>query len=357
MSANSPTRTRKGPKLWIAFAFVLLILAGGTVVILAFRVPARPASPPLPDPNGYDDVLRAARSILRSDVKFVEVEVTTANPSELRRVVEPNREALSVAREGLRKPFQVPFEYRMSAMSRSISEMSQLRAVARMFYAEGRLAEADGRTDEALSAYLDDVRLGHAIRRKTPMLLYLTGLAIESLGIAGIRNLRDDLDPSQLQRAIETIESLEGKAEPIDAVVSRELAYMDANVRDQGIVARTAMSLSGMIATEKAQAATQLRSAAMRHQTQRRLLLADLAIQRHIQEHGRPPDRLAELAPEVLSAVPKDPYTGRSLIYRKTDDGYRLYSVGPDGRDDRLTRVLPKNHRDTARGDFTLESF
>jgi hypothetical protein len=46
------------------------------------------------------------------------------------------------------------------------------------------------------------------------------------------------------------------------------------------------------------------------------------------------PDSLAELAPEFLPQIPKDPYDGQPLRYHKTTTGYQLYSVGPNLRDD-----------------------
>jgi len=49
---------------------------------------------------------------------------------------------------------------------------------------------------------------------------------------------------------------------------------------------------------------------------------------------GRLPDRLAELSPDILKEIPIDPYTGASLIYKKNDDGFIVYSIGSNGKDD-----------------------
>lgn len=46
------------------------------------------------------------------------------------------------------------------------------------------------------------------------------------------------------------------------------------------------------------------------------------------------PDALSELAPKPLAAVPQDPFDGQQLRYRKAGEGYVIYSVGPDLRDD-----------------------
>jgi hypothetical protein len=49
---------------------------------------------------------------------------------------------------------------------------------------------------------------------------------------------------------------------------------------------------------------------------------------------GRFPAKLDDLAPKYLAAVPDDLFSGKPLIYRPTDAGYLLYSVGPNGTDD-----------------------
>jgi hypothetical protein len=51
-------------------------------------------------------------------------------------------------------------------------------------------------------------------------------------------------------------------------------------------------------------------------------------------DHGRYPERLDELAPRYLAEVPGDLFSGKALIYRPSRDGYLLYSVGVNGRDE-----------------------
>jgi hypothetical protein len=51
-------------------------------------------------------------------------------------------------------------------------------------------------------------------------------------------------------------------------------------------------------------------------------------------ENHRWPTKLAELAPNYLRSVPLDPYTQLPLQYSAENGRYKLYSVGPNGRDD-----------------------
>jgi hypothetical protein len=67
---------------------------------------------------------------------------------------------------------------------------------------------------------------------------------------------------------------------------------------------------------------------------QLRLLIADLGVRAFQMRHGKLPDTLDELVPEFLQSVPSDPYRTGPIIYRRTKDGYKIYSVGQDGVDD-----------------------
>src|SRR5262249_50416880 len=90
------------------------------------------------------------------------------------------------------------------------------------------------------------------------------------------------------------------------------------------------------------------------------LLAAELAIAAYRHEHGTLPERLQDLVPTELAAVPDDPFSGRPLTYRMEPGGtYVLYSVGPDGKDDSgspsAARRIPIGQvTSSSKGDFVL---
>ena len=51
-------------------------------------------------------------------------------------------------------------------------------------------------------------------------------------------------------------------------------------------------------------------------------------------DNNRYPEKLADLAPKYLTAVPDDLFNGEPLIYKPGENGYLFYSVGPNGKDD-----------------------
>ncbi len=58
------------------------------------------------------------------------------------------------------------------------------------------------------------------------------------------------------------------------------------------------------------------------------------ALELYRREHRSYPGSLAELSPAYLPAVAPDPFTGDPLVYRRTPEGYTLYSLGPNMQDD-----------------------
>jgi hypothetical protein len=52
------------------------------------------------------------------------------------------------------------------------------------------------------------------------------------------------------------------------------------------------------------------------------------------QQKGRYIDKISEFTPEILPALPLDPFTGKDYIYRKKEKGFIVYSVADNLKDD-----------------------
>jgi hypothetical protein len=73
----------------------------------------------------------------------------------------------------------------------------------------------------------------------------------------------------------------------------------------------------------------------VQRETERRLVITAIGLERYKRRHGQFPDRLELLVPGVLASVPLDCMSGQPLRYRhKPEDSFILYSVGEDGKDD-----------------------
>jgi hypothetical protein len=73
----------------------------------------------------------------------------------------------------------------------------------------------------------------------------------------------------------------------------------------------------------------------LRMEVTRDLAVTAIALKRYELKHGQLPEKLEQLVPEFLSAVPIDCFYGKPLHYRLQPAGtFLLYSVGEDGHDD-----------------------
>ncbi|HTU89104.1 MAG TPA: hypothetical protein VMF69_03310 [Gemmataceae bacterium] len=80
-------------------------------------------------------------------------------------------------------------------------------------------------------------------------------------------------------------------------------------------------------------------------QNQNNLYVA-FALAAYHRHHGRYPKNLDALTPKYIDKIPKDLFSDKPLIYRPSDNGYLLYSVGVNGRDEQ-----GRSYNDRPQGD------
>lgn len=69
-------------------------------------------------------------------------------------------------------------------------------------------------------------------------------------------------------------------------------------------------------------------------------------------DHGRYPKDLSELAPKYIDDLPVDLFTGKSYVYKPHDDGFLIYSLGPN-MEDNGGKVYYLDQEDAAAGEDT----
>jgi hypothetical protein len=125
------------------------------------------------------------------------------------------------------------------------------------------------------------------------------------------------------------------------AAITRDLKALRQQVSGTGLIARALKGpdergeiLGNILICLLFPAVEKVQGAADRvEQAQRNLYLA-FALAAYQRDNGRYPAKLAELTPKYLAKIPDDLFAGKPLIYRLEDEGFLLYSVGPNGIDD-----------------------
>jgi hypothetical protein len=288
---------------------LLLILVGAALVaILGFLVLQPNPIPPLPQPNGYSDLIKAGM------VSESSADYATMNETELRELVSTNADALKLARIGLSRECRVILDYGPAAATNSahLDNLSHTKRLAQAFAAEGRLAEVENRPGDAAAVYLDDIRLGQAVTRGGAIIDALVGIALEAIGSVRLEKLVPTLDAKQCREVVAALEVIESKRETPAAVLEQEKDWARRTYGLKGEVTRL-VTFRTIRQVEQSYV-----SRATRQQARTNRSLIDLAVRAFELEKGQRPATLAELVPAYLKAIPQDLQTGTNMVYQPT---------------------------------------
>jgi len=208
----------------------LALIAVALVVGICLVSSRSVSPPPLPNPNGYDTVIRAAR-MLKGNTDYL-----TAGEEELRIGLEKNKEALNEGKKGLNQESRVRLEY-SAVSSTHIDELPHLKSLAQVFAAQGRLAEMEHHPREAAQAYLDVIHLGHQVRGGT-LLDSLVGVAIEAIGSTALEKLYPQLNAEECRETATVLKALEHDRETSEAVLAQEKAWVSRTFGMKGRITR-----------------------------------------------------------------------------------------------------------------------
>lgn len=308
----------------VLLSLVILLPPVGTFCVLVAPGPERPQIV-LPDPNGYDDLVKAGKAFGPAHVEGLD----TATPKQLRGFVAGYGHAFDMARVGLARECRMPPVYSTVEFADSVDDVMALRDLARAFRAEGKLSELEGRPADAAESYLDAIRLGLATARGARATHWTISHALESTGIDALIGLREMLTPAQCREVIDTLQTMNANRESPQDVAARDQLYDRIGFVWYEQLEETLSAITG----SKQDWRSYLGDVANQHQARLRLLICSLALRSYSVENGHPPEKLADLVPEYLSELPGDPYGGRPFVYRREAKRYVLYSVGPDGHD------------------------
>ena len=366
-----------------------VVLAVSLSALLAFHTSSHAQSP------NATDYFQDAAELLKSD----SIDSTPKDLNVKREAIKKNDAALRRFRQGL------AYEYSHTTTAFDQADFAyaaKMRALARLLVAEGEVHLADGQTSDAVNSFVDAVRLGQEIPRGEPLLGALVGFAIEAIGRHHMWEVVSKLDAPTAQRASWRLQLLNARRHPYTETLRAEqqfsLGRLEETTRKASPEERAKLlaDYKTMMEQEIANAATpyvykavdaaseklldnmdgadptasvaKITQAAL-HGTHfqdaktrvlSNLLATTLALHAWKLEKGVYPEKLAELAPRYLETMPRDSFgDGTPLRYKKTEDSYVLYAVGPDGRDDsgraiavdaNLTSVQPASDGDIVAG-------
>ncbi len=290
----------------VKWLFTLIVLANLVIVLVvvlgAFEPPQ---SKPLPNPNGYDVLVRAGKLVNDNTGDY-----STMKAEALAALVATNGEALKLARVGLGRDCRVPDDYSTNFIDNHIAEMATFKKLALNFCAEGRLALLQNRTNDAAQDYLDAEILGLKCCDGGLLITKLVGIACEYLGRGGLQSMLNIVDAPTCRAVAQKLESLDAGENSIADILQREKAFANKT----GTFGQKIAAFFMFRQRQKMEA--NFTAKFQKNQIGRRQLMIDFAARAYELEIGKPPTAAAALVPDYLKAVPKDPATGTELSLR-----------------------------------------
>lgn len=302
---------------------VVLVILG--LLLVSVSIARRtPVFPPLPNPNGYNDLIKAGKS-LNSGVN----DFPTLSQTELRNLVMTNTEALRLCRVGLSRTCSVPTEATITNFSGMMPDLPELKRLAQLLAAEGRLAEMEHRFGDAARCYVEALALGDDMSRGGMLIHRLVGIAIQAVGGTRLARIIPELNPSEARSALQLLDSVDTRGVTWEEILHNEKLFCRHELRNLPSFVNWIMN---WWSSRSVKAKTRDRhNGAAAHI---RLMMIELGIRCYVAENNRAPAALQDLVPKYLSHVPADPFTGQAFIYKPQQTNWVLYSVGPDGVDD-----------------------
>ncbi len=350
-----------------------------------------PTPAALPNPNGFDFYVAAARAIRPAKPSVDPVDggrwVLTTNPklaaqnySLKRRLahLSANRAGFALVQQGLHTPS------RFNPVN-GFSAFGSLRQLAREKVIESNTFILQKRWNEATQSSLDAIQMGNDIARGGPLMARLMGTSVAALGRESLgtdQAVPERLNAAQAKSAARRLEAiLTARPTYADALkggkwaslaefqavvkngnwralatqnntettwrerfATQFLSAREVNQRISDAFDRAAADVQKPFGAAPAPAPKldpisaafapeiqSLRFSDGREQVQLNVLLLRFALRAYRLENGAFPDNLNLLVPKYLKKIPTDYFaSGAPFRYRKSGRNYDLWSVGPD---------------------------
>jgi len=287
--------------------WITRIIVSLAILLILVRVADRfsrrgTALPDRPAANAYPTVLALAK-----DVELPGEDLMNLRAEEVQRLASKNRDAAARLHSEVRKDSGVELSTAGGWMDTRMTNLKSFKRLAGVLGVQSRAELLAGNTNAAAAAMLDVLLLGTTMSRGGGLVDSLTGLALESVGMIGVRGLLPGLDAAFCRSAARELEGLDARRDSPERVLKTEKAWSQASF---GLI-QQAGGLLGRSGLAKREADfVQRHHQAVRRTRQLTLLLAARALEL---ERGSPVSKPEDLVPHVLTGIPSDPEIGRVM--------------------------------------------
>src|ERR1700722_16135199 len=186
----------------VKWFFILVVLANIVILAIAFLGDTAKPAKPMPNPNGFDDFVRAGNMMQDNPIHYSD----RLNQQQLAALVAANAEALTLARVGLSRGCRVPDIYVVT--NNFISAFFPLSRIGGSLMAEAKLAEFSTNTNQAIKSYLDLARFVQKCTSGGTYFFRATFVDYQSTAMEHLELLVRNLDPKTCREIAQQFEMI-----------------------------------------------------------------------------------------------------------------------------------------------------
>lgn len=284
---------------------IVLVIAGIVLALYFFVIATAPKTilPPLPNPNGYDDFVRAGQMLKNTATTN---DYRNWSHDELAAFVATNAEAFALAQTGLTRECMAPDMFTTNVV---FSGLARSKAITLAVTAEGWLAKSENRTNDSVQFFMDATTLGTKQSRGGVIITKLVGIACESIGREALRSWIDKLDAQKCREVSLFLAKLDASDEPAEITLANEKNWVRTHY--------SLMDRFKALVTYKQQRDVQNKAKAKFQQNtfRRRQTIIDFAERAYELEQGHRSAKLEDLVPNYLKELPSTSISGTNVTY------------------------------------------
>lgn len=205
-----------------------------------------------------------------------------------------------------------------------IGDGMAIKRLANLGLAMGRLAELEGRTNDAIAAYLTGIRLGNKASQGGFVIHRLIGISCEIPARYQLTKLATNLSPAEMKAVCVALEAADAETVPWEEIQTNEQMYLRQAIQQFANPISLIRSWWSSRSTLKGTKFKHLNEVA-----QRRLLTLELGLHCYRAKHQSLPNQLSDLSPEFFARVPLNPFTERSFEYQPVGTNWILLVPKP----------------------------
>lgn len=327
----------------------------------------------------------------------------------LEALLERNQQAFSLIHEGAKKPFakEVIIEKELT-IGHGFPNFISMQVLTQLMICQGKKLEAEGTPEQAIRNYIDTVKFGQSAGSGLIIGKILDVMA-ESMAYKALQKalINSQLDRSYLEELLERLKELEKSSPPLAIALRHEqLAHIHAIERTDStkeysktypkpkgvpaflfslfmkdkivkmMIENNRKFWTGAIEYSKkpypeaitfdirprieimdpfTEISIPQFAPTLTQDTKRKAYASGAMIMAALEllksRNNTYPDKIDALG-DILKPIPLDPFTEKNFRYEKVGDAYRLYSVGPDMRDDFGALVYDPTNGTQSTGDI-----